>query len=63
MLSISVTAYVTANPSWSLISPGSNYSALNFNAASMAGGVSVGATNGFRIVTDGVSNWYRVLGS
>ena len=62
MISISVTSYITANPSWSLISPSSNYSALNFNASSMASGVSVGATNGFRIVSDGVSNWYRVLG-
>jgi hypothetical protein len=61
MLSISVTAYVTANPSWSLISPGSFYHALNFNNASTAGGVSVGPTNGFRIVANG-NNWYRVLG-
>ncbi|HET6558748.1 MAG TPA: hypothetical protein VFG54_15625 [Prolixibacteraceae bacterium] len=62
ILYISVTAYITANPSWSLTSPGSFYWALNFNNASMASGVSVGATNGFRIVSDGVANWYRVLG-
>lgn len=61
ILHISVTAYITANPSWNLTSPGSFYFALNFNNQSMAGGVSVGATNGFRIVANG-NNWYRVLG-
>lgn len=61
MLFFSVTAYITANPSWTITSPASNYYALNFNGSSMTSGVSVGATNGFRMVSDGVSKWYRVL--
>jgi uncharacterized protein YjbI with pentapeptide repeats len=61
VLIFTLTAYVAANATWNLTSSGSDYSSLNFNATSMAGGVAVGAVNGFRIVTDGASNWYRLL--
>jgi hypothetical protein len=60
VLAFSVSAYITANPTWTVISPSSFYNALNNNNVSMAGGVAVGATNGFRLVANG-NNWYRLL--
>lgn len=60
VLSFSLSAYITANPSWILTSASSTYHSLNFNGVSMASGVGIGATNGFRIVAVG-SNWYRLL--
>jgi hypothetical protein len=60
VIQITLSAYITANPSWTLISPGSFYHSLNFNNQSTAGGVVVGATNGFRLVASG-NNWYRIL--
>lgn len=61
VLYFSVTAYITANPSWTITSAGATYYALNFNGSSMSSGVSVGGINGFRLVSDGVSKWYRLL--
>jgi hypothetical protein len=61
VISFSITAYITANPSWTLVSPSSTYSALNNNAVSTAAGVSIGATNGFKLVANG-TGWFRLLG-
>lgn len=52
-------AFITSNPTWTVNCPGATYSALNSNNVSM-NPVSLGAGNNFRIVTDGVSKWYRI---
>jgi len=53
-------AFITSNPTWNITSPGSSYHALNNNGAAMSP-LSLGAGNNFRMVTDGVSNWYRIM--
>lgn len=60
ILRFTLTDYITANATWNLTSPSSFYHSLNFNNVSMASGVTVGATNGFRLVASG-NNWYRIL--
>lgn len=61
VISFSVSAYSTGEPGWNITSPSSFYSSLNHNGTAMTGGLSIGTANGFRLVSDGVSNWYRVL--
>jgi len=60
VINFSVAAYISSSPTWVITSSGSYLYALNFNGSSMASGASVAATNGFKLVTDGVSNWYRM---
>jgi len=60
ILTFSATAYITANPTWVITSSGSSYYALNFNGSSMSS-LSLGAATGIRMVSDGVSSWYKVV--
>jgi hypothetical protein len=53
------SAYISANPTWTITCPGATYNALNNNGVSM-NPFSPGAVNNHRMVTDGVSTWYKV---
>ncbi|MCM5529671.1 hypothetical protein [Parasegetibacter sp. NRK P23] len=54
------TAFITSNPSWNITSSGATYSALNSNGLTM-NPVALGAGNNFRMVTDGISKWFRIM--
>jgi len=58
MIIYTVSAYTTANPGFSITSPGSNYNALNNNSVGMSP-LNLGTVNYFVLVTDGVNSWYR----